>query len=139
MNKKVGLVQGRWSHEENQRFLEAIESGIRCWAEVSELVVTRSQDQCRSHYQKMKISLRVQEIKKRSRVQKKEKDTIKPVKIYEKASQCYISTEVTRENSSESLSTASTLKNSPLSSELGQNEDFDIYNESFFVEDFYEF
>jgi Myb-like DNA-binding domain len=66
MTKKISSsFTGRWNKYEIERFNAAIASGNQCWEEVSELVGTRTKEQCRSHYQKMKISNRLKQAKEK--------------------------------------------------------------------------
>ena len=62
-NSKFVVSQGRWTHREKYLFNQAISNKKLCWSEIAEIVGTRTKEQCRSHYQKLKISNRIQEIK----------------------------------------------------------------------------
>jgi hypothetical protein len=70
--KEIIKFTGRWTSSEKSRFDQALASGFKDWAEVSDLVVTRTKAQCRSHYQKMIIGNRI--------TNDRAKNTKKPVK-----------------------------------------------------------
>ncbi|CAG9328797.1 unnamed protein product [Blepharisma stoltei] len=53
----LGKRPGRWTHEEHQRFLKAIELYGKNWKKVEEHVVTRTGAQIRSHAQKYFIKI----------------------------------------------------------------------------------
>ncbi|CAG9317768.1 unnamed protein product [Blepharisma stoltei] len=54
---KLGKRPGRWTYEEHQRFLKAIELYGKNWKKVEEHVVTRTGAQIRSHAQKYFIKI----------------------------------------------------------------------------------
>ena len=60
--KKINLVQGRWTKPEQDSFNAAMSIPNKTWAEISELVGTRTPEQCRSHFQKLRINCRVKEL-----------------------------------------------------------------------------
>ena len=86
MQENFTYTLGRWGRDEVKRFNDAIASGNKCWAEVSEIVGTRTKAQCRSHYQKLKISERIREIKKRNN--KKNENQIKIYRFRDIETQC---------------------------------------------------
>ncbi|CAG9313030.1 unnamed protein product [Blepharisma stoltei] len=48
------IAAGKWSDEEHKTYEEAVKEGLS-WKEVARRVGTRSETQCRSHHQKMKV------------------------------------------------------------------------------------
>jgi hypothetical protein len=56
---KKATFQGPWTHDEKTKFLQAISIKNLVWSEIAEIVVTRSAAQCRSHYQKLTISKKI--------------------------------------------------------------------------------
>jgi hypothetical protein len=55
---KKFTFQGRWAESEQLRFLEAISVENRSWKEIAKIVGTRTDTQCKSHYQKLDKSLK---------------------------------------------------------------------------------
>ncbi|EGB04570.1 hypothetical protein AURANDRAFT_32281, partial [Aureococcus anophagefferens] len=43
---------GRWTEEEHQQFLELMQKYGRSWTKISQVMLTRSEPQVRSHAQK---------------------------------------------------------------------------------------
>lgn len=82
-SKKSLLITGRWTAKEQELFNAVIASGDKSWREVSELIGTRTQEQCRSHYQKCRIGVRVKKFN--SQVQK---SRLSRIETKEKESQC---------------------------------------------------
>lgn len=87
------LLNGRWTKEEHQRFVEALKLYGKNWKKVEKYVSTRSGAQIRSHAQKFFIRLE-KDLKAKSQKGKNGKENIKSIR---KISDASISTVHTQE------------------------------------------
>ena len=51
---KTNMVNGRWASAEHARYLRALDQGLS-WRDIAKRVGTRTEAQCRSHHQKMRL------------------------------------------------------------------------------------
>jgi len=106
-------LNGRWTKEEHQRFVEAIKTHGKNWKKVEEYVATRTGAQIRSHAQKFFLKL-----EKEVKTNQKGKGNKEPRKSSKKAYEGSIST---ADSTSDSGKSVDNLKGNLSFNELSEN------------------